>query len=112
MEITKVKIRFSKYLAETDKAYRLEYRKHNTLWIPKKYCWDLMVAGNDRHAWAVMPTWFANLKLEINIDELFKGIGTDGLKERFDIVPCQTIEKHTPEPKQPILTNNIKDLER
>lgn len=35
MKISKVKVRFSRYITETDKAYCLEYSGQK-LWIPKK----------------------------------------------------------------------------
>lgn len=111
MEITKVKVRFSKYHAATDNAYLLEYRRQK-VWIPKKYCWDLGVYGNDMHAWATMPVWFVNLKFEIDVNKLFDEIGTNGLREAFDIQVHQTIEKHVPERIEPVENNTIKELKK
>lgn len=111
MEITKVNVRFDKFHAETDKAYLLEYRRQE-FWIPKKYCWSLGVYGNDKHAWAVMPVWFVNLKFEIDVNMLYQEIGQKGLREYYDIDVHQIVEKHVPERKEPVKNNTIKDLKR
>lgn len=112
MEIQKVKVRFSKYKAETGKAYLLEYRKFKELWIPKKYCWNLIISGNDKHACTVMPVWFVNLKFDIDVNKLYNEIGIDGLKSYYDIVIEQTIKKHVPDRKEPLENNTIKRLKK
>lgn len=111
MEIDTVKVRFTKYITETDKAYKLSY-KYTPVWIAKKVCWDLMVAGNDQHAWATIPAWKFKEITGNDINELFQEYGTKGLKEMFDCQIGRTIEKHTPEKVEPKSDNTIKRLKK
>ncbi len=112
MEISTVKVRFSRYITETDKAYYLEYRNNKKVWISKKVCWDLMVAGNDRHAWATIPAWKFKEITGNDVNEIYKDYGTSGLREQFDCQIGRTIEHHTPEKVEPKLDNTIKRLKK
>lgn len=111
MEIKTVKVRFNRYICETDKAYHLEYRRKK-MWIPKKICWDLMVAGNDLHAWATVPAWKFKEITGNDIEQLYKEVGTKGLRDRYDCQIGSSIEKHIPEKIEPISDNTIKDLKK
>lgn len=111
MIIKTVKVRFNRYICETAKAYHLSYRG-NKIWIPKKICWDLIVAGNDLHAWATIPAWKFKEITGNDIDNLYQDYGTKGLRERFDCQVGTTIEHHIPEKIEPIEDNTISDLKQ
>lgn len=111
MTIKTVKIRFNRYICETDKAYCLEYRRRK-LWIPKKICWDLSVAGNDLHAWAILPTWKAEEIIGNNIEDLYNAYGERDLRERFSCQIGTVIEHHKPDKLTPKEDNTITDLRK
>jgi len=110
-QIEKVKIRFNKFHCETEKAYRVEYRGV-AMWIPKRFCWDLQVAGNDLHAWAVVPAWKFKEITGNDINELANDYGTKGLRDVFDCQVSQIVERHVPEKKQVLDNNIINELKR
>ena len=111
MKISKVKVRFSKYITETDKAYCLEYSGQK-LWIPKKICWGLIVVGNDCHAWAKLPAWKFEEMTGYNLEELYQDYGTEGLRNLFCCQLETVVEYHTPDKIKPITDNTIIDLKK
>lgn len=111
MKIKTVKVRFNKYICETDKAYHLEYRRQR-IWISKKICWDLIVAGNDLHAWATIPAWKFNEIIDDDIDEIYRKYGETGLKETYFCQVEGSVKHHTPEIIEPLSDNTINDLRK
>lgn len=109
MKISRVKVRFSKYITETNKAYYLQYGNQK-IWISKKICWDLLVAGNDLHAWATLPAWKFNEIIDDDIDEIYRKYGEIGLKETYFCQVESSVKHHIPEKIEPIKDNTIKDL--
>ena len=109
--ITKVKIRFDKWHHSTDRAHLLTYRGKK-VWLAKKVCWGLEVAGNDLHAWATVPPFIFKDLTGHDIDDVVKDYGTHGLREHFDAVPQTIIEHHVPERKEPVESNTIKELKK
>lgn len=67
------------------------------MWLSKKICWDLQIAGNDLHAWAVIPAWLFKDITGNDLNEVFKNEGIIGLKCHYGVVIHQTIEHHTPD---------------
>lgn len=110
-EIKTVNVRFSKFHCETEKAYRVEYRGE-VMWVSKRFCWDLNVAGNDLHAWAVVPAWKFKEITGNDINELAKDYGTKGLREIFDCSVGRVVTHHVPEKVEVLKDNVIEGLKR
>jgi hypothetical protein len=111
MEIKKIRIRFDRYIHQTGKAYLLEYegKRH---WLSKKICWNVMVAGNDLHAWAEVPPFIFKELTGKDIDEVAKDYGEKELREYFGVIIHTRVEKHKPEKVSPVKSNEIKELKR
>jgi hypothetical protein len=85
MEIKSVKIRFEKWIHSTPKAHLLQY-KNKQLWLSRKVCWDVVVAGNDQHAWAVIPAFIFKEITGNDVNDVYDTIGTSGLRTSFGAV--------------------------
>lgn len=109
--IKSIQLRFDKWKHTTEKAHLLVYRGKE-MWLPKKLCWNFQIAGNDLHAWATIPAFLFEKITGHNIEEAYEENGTSGLKEYFGAVIHTIIENHTPEKKEPLKNNYIKELKK
>lgn len=111
MEIRKVKIRFEKWKHTTNKAHLLVYRGKE-VWLPKKICWNLQVAGNDLHAWAEIPDFKFKELTGHDLTEAYKDYGHDGMRNMFDAVVSVMVENHKPKKVKPVENNTIPELKK
>ena len=110
-QIKSVKLRFNKWKHSTQKAHLLVY-KGKEVWLPKKLCRDFLIAGNDQHAWATIPSFVFEKITGHNIDEIANEIGTLDLKESFGAIIHTVITHHKPTPVAPVENNFIQELKK
>lgn len=91
-KIKSVKLRFEKWHHSTDKAHLLTYQGKQ-VWVPKKLAWNFLVAGNDLHAWAVVPSW---------LFEKITGEKAEDAVSCGDAMADTIIEHHTPDAVAPV----------
>lgn len=71
-----------------------------------------MIAGNDQHAWATIPSFLFTKITGHDVEEVYANNGTSGLKEYFGAVIHTIVEKHVPERKEPVDNNFIPELKK
>lgn len=109
--IKSVKLRFEKWKHSTEKAHLLAYNGKE-IWIPKKLCFDFLIAGNDNHAWATIPSWLFEKITGMNPEDMQEQYGTHGMKEQFGAIIHTVIEHHKPTPFAPLENNFIPELKK
>ncbi|MBN2747361.1 MAG: hypothetical protein JXR34_11605 [Bacteroidales bacterium] len=92
--IKSVKIKFTKYVAETPKAYLVKYN-YSEVWLPKSLCRNFAVHGNDMHGVAEITSFLFEKITGVNPNETDKDLCD------YNAVPSWTIEKHVPERIEP-----------
>lgn len=88
--IKSVQIKFTKYIAETNKAYLVKYQGQE-VWIPRSLCRGFAVHGNDMHGVVEIPSFFFEKITGINPNDEYCQLDSYGAK------PSWIVEKHKPE---------------
>jgi len=69
-QIKSIKIKFDKYVHETDRAYLVRFMRQE-IWLPKKLCRGFAVYGNDMHGVVSIPTFLYEKITGTTVDEEF-----------------------------------------
>ena len=91
--ITKVRVKFDKLLGETPRAYLLRFG-NSEIWMPSQLCCKF-TTNKKLGGHTVIPTWL--------------------YKEKFGCEPDENdaetiVEKHKPEHKESVMSNEINEL--
>jgi len=101
-QIKSIKIKFDKYVHETDRAYLVKFMRQE-IWLPKKLCRGFAVHGNDMHGVVSIPTF---------LYERITGETVDGYFDSRYAEADWVITKHKPTKIEPIKPEANADLTR